>query len=85
MPAILVETPERSATVYASGVAEANHWLEFSAARQTMSPHLSAAESEALFGIASSPYGHGHHYRARLTFRFVAGGKERPLHSASEH
>jgi 6-pyruvoyltetrahydropterin/6-carboxytetrahydropterin synthase len=34
-----------------------------------MSPHLSAAENETLFGIASSPYGHGHHYRARMTFR----------------
>ena len=65
----LVETPERSATFYAGGVCEANYWLEFSAARQTMSPHLSAVENEALFGIASSPYGHGHHYRARLTFR----------------
>ena len=34
-----------------------------------MSPRLSAAENEKLFGIASSPYGHGHHYRARFTFR----------------
>ena len=48
----LVETPERSATFYAGGVCEANYWLEFSAARQTMSPHLSAAENEALFGVA---------------------------------
>jgi hypothetical protein len=51
----LVETPERSATFYAGGVCEANYWLEFSAARQTMSPHLSAVENEALFGSASSP------------------------------
>ena len=34
----LVETPERSATVYADGLSEANYWFEFSAARQTMSP-----------------------------------------------
>ncbi len=67
----LEETPQRSATVYASGVAEANHWFEFSAARQTMSPHLSERESRQLFGIAASPHGHGHHYRARLTFRFA--------------
>ena len=65
----LVENPERSATFYAEGVCEANYWLEFSAARQTMSPHLSATENETLFGVASSPYGHGHHYRARFTFR----------------
>ena len=71
----LVETPERSATFYAGGVCEANYWLEFSAARQTMSPHLSAAENETLFGVAASPYGHGHHYRARFTFRGDAGGR----------
>lgn len=65
----LVETPERSATVYADGVTEANYWFEFSAARQTMSPRLSAEENNALFGTAASPHGHGHHYRARLTFR----------------
>jgi 6-pyruvoyltetrahydropterin/6-carboxytetrahydropterin synthase len=65
----LVESPERSATYYADGATEENHWLEFSAARQTMSPHLSPAENEKLFGIASSPHGHGHHYRARFTFR----------------
>ena len=65
----LVESPERSATFYAGGASEENHWLEFSAARQTMSPHLSETENEALFGIAASPYGHGHHYRARFTFQ----------------
>lgn len=67
----LVEAPARSATIYAGGLCEANFWLEFSAARQTMSPHLSGAENEKLFGSASSPHGHGHHYRARLTFRDV--------------
>ncbi len=65
----LVESPERSATYYLDGAIDENHWLEFSAARQTMSPHLSAAENERLFGVASSPFGHGHHYRARFTFR----------------
>ena len=65
----LCESPERSATFYANGATDENHWLEFSAARQTMSPHLSAEENEKIFGSASSPYGHGHHYRARFTFR----------------
>lgn len=68
----LQETPERSATCYADGTVEENHWLEFSAARQTMSPHLSAEENEHLFGVAASPFGHGHHYRARFTFRAPA-------------
>jgi 6-pyruvoyltetrahydropterin/6-carboxytetrahydropterin synthase len=63
----LRETPERSATVYGDGVVEANYWFEFSAARKTMSPHLSAAENEKLFGVAVAE--HGHNYRARLTFR----------------
>jgi len=63
----LRETPERSATTYAEGAVEANYWFEFSAARKTISPHLSAAENEKLFGVACSE--HGHNYRARLTFR----------------
>jgi 6-pyruvoyltetrahydropterin/6-carboxytetrahydropterin synthase len=75
----LVETPERNATFYAGGVCEANYWLEFSAARQTMSPHLSATENETVFGSASSPHGHGHHYRARLTFRGEASARAQPL------
>ena len=70
----LVESPERSATAYAGGLCEANYWLEFSAARQTMSPHLSATENDALFGTAASPHGHGHHYRARFTFQSVSPG-----------
>jgi 6-pyruvoyltetrahydropterin/6-carboxytetrahydropterin synthase len=73
----LVESPERSATFYADGICEENHWLEFSAARQTMSPHLSAAENDALFGTAASPHGHGHHYRTRFTFRNAAGESSR--------
>jgi 6-pyruvoyltetrahydropterin/6-carboxytetrahydropterin synthase len=71
----LIETPERSATFYASGAGEGNYWFEFSAARQTMSPQLTAAENERLFGAAASL--HGHNYRARLTFRnekFSSGG-----------
>jgi 6-pyruvoyltetrahydropterin/6-carboxytetrahydropterin synthase len=63
----LIETPDRSATFYADGVAEGNHWFEFSAARQTMSPRLSPAENARLFGEAAAI--HGHNYRARLTFR----------------
>ena len=65
----LVESEERSATWYFDGAVDENHWLGFSAARQTMSPHLNAAENEAFFGLAASPHGHGHHYRARFTFR----------------
>jgi len=63
----LTESSERSATYYADGVSEANYWFEFSAARRTMSPHLSAEENARLFGPATST--HGHNYRARLTFR----------------
>ena len=65
----LAESEERSATFYATGISESNYWFEFSAARQTMSPHLSPEENEKLFGVAASPFGHGHNYRARLTFR----------------
>jgi 6-pyruvoyltetrahydropterin/6-carboxytetrahydropterin synthase len=64
----LSESENRSATYYSNGVSEGNYWFEFSAARQTMSPQLSSAENEKLFGEAASPFGHGHNYRARLTF-----------------
>ncbi len=63
----LIETPNRSATFYADGVCEGNYWFEFSAARQTMSPRLTAAQNAQLFGAASNT--HGHNYRARITFR----------------
>ena len=63
----LIETPDRSATFYFNGACEANYWFEFSAARQTMSPNLSPAENERLFGKAAAV--HGHNCRARLTFR----------------
>ncbi len=63
----LIETPDRTATFYADGAAEANYWFEFSAARQTMSPRLTPSENARLFGAAVAI--HGHNYRARLTFR----------------
>jgi 6-pyruvoyltetrahydropterin/6-carboxytetrahydropterin synthase len=63
----LSESEERSATFYSSGACEANYWFDFSAARQTASPQLTDAENEKLFGVAASPFGHGHNYRARLT------------------
>ena len=63
----VTECPERSATYYSTGACEANFWFEFSAARKTMSPLLSAEENARLFGEAISI--HGHNYRARLTFR----------------
>jgi len=64
----LSESGDRSATYYSNGVSEANYWFEFSAARQTVSPQLTSAENDKLFGRAASPFGHGHNYRARLTF-----------------
>lgn len=55
------------ATAYADGHVERHHWVSFSAARRTSSPHLSDAENEALFGVAASKAGHGHNYRLRVT------------------
>jgi len=63
----LTESPERGASYYSTDVCEANYWFEFSAARKTMSPHLSADENIRLFGPATIL--HGHNYRCRLTFR----------------
>jgi len=63
----LRETPERSATAYSNGAIEANYWFDFSAARKTISPHLSASDNEKLFGISTRE--HGHNYRVRLTLR----------------
>ena len=63
----LIETPDRSATFYFNGACEGNYWFEFSAARQTISPRLTAAENQRLFGAAAAV--HGHNYRTRLTFR----------------
>ena len=65
----LIESPGRSATAYADGCVDSNYTFDFSAARQTMSPNLTAEENERLFGVASSPHGHGHNYRVRLTMR----------------
>jgi 6-pyruvoyltetrahydropterin/6-carboxytetrahydropterin synthase len=77
----LRETPERSATAYANSVVEANYWFEFSAARKTISPYLSAAENEKLFGVACGE--HGHNYRARLTFR-VDSVSDKPAFAVQE-
>ena len=63
----LVESADRTSTFYEDGACDSNYWFEFSAARRTMSPQLSEAENEKLFGLATSV--HGHNYRARLTFR----------------
>jgi 6-pyruvoyltetrahydropterin/6-carboxytetrahydropterin synthase len=63
----LIETPDRSATFYADGICDANYWLEFSAARQTMSPRLTPAENAKIFGDSTAV--HGHNYRVRLSFR----------------
>jgi 6-pyruvoyltetrahydropterin/6-carboxytetrahydropterin synthase len=63
----LTESPERDATFYSNGACEVNYWFEFSAARKTMSPQLSAEQNARLFGPATSI--HGHNYRVRLTYR----------------
>ena len=73
----LTESPQRSATFYSDSACEGNYWFEFSAARQTMSPHLGKKENKRLFGEATSI--HGHNYRARLTFRAETGPGESPL------
>ncbi len=65
----LSESEKRSATYFGTGASESNYWFEFSAARQTTSPRLTSEENQKLFGVAASPFGHGHNYRARLTFR----------------
>jgi 6-pyruvoyltetrahydropterin/6-carboxytetrahydropterin synthase len=72
----LSESDDRSATFFGNGISEANYWFEFSAARQTMSPQLAPEENEKLFGVAASPFGHGHNYRARLTCRREAADGE---------
>lgn len=63
----LIESPDRSATFYVDGACDANYWFEFSAARQTMSPRLTATENARIFGESTAV--HGHNYRTRLTFR----------------
>jgi 6-pyruvoyltetrahydropterin/6-carboxytetrahydropterin synthase len=73
----LSESPERSATCYSTDISEANYWFEFSAARKTTSPLLSAEENARLFGRATSI--HGHNYRARLTFRSEQSADKAPL------
>ena len=69
----LSESNDRSATFYRNGLSEVNYWFDFSAARQTMSPQLTGAENEKLFGAAASPFGHGHNYRVRLTIAATGG------------
>ena len=75
----LSESEERSATYFGTGSSESNYWFDFSAARQTMSPRLTAEENQKLFGVAASPFGHGHNYRARLTFRGELNASGVPL------
>jgi 6-pyruvoyltetrahydropterin/6-carboxytetrahydropterin synthase len=63
----LAEFDGAGATAWASGKVERELWLSFSAARRTASPRLSDEENAELFGRASSPAGHGHGYRLRVT------------------
>ncbi|MEP7015396.1 MAG: 6-carboxytetrahydropterin synthase [Verrucomicrobiota bacterium] len=78
----LAELPGRSATFYSDGACDGNYSFEFSAARRTMSPHLTEEENHKMFGLSSSP--HGHHYRARLTFRTDKLDSEKPLVRADQ-
>jgi 6-pyruvoyltetrahydropterin/6-carboxytetrahydropterin synthase len=73
----LRESPDRTATFYENGAADANYWFEFSAARETMSPQLSKEENARLFGHSIRT--HGHNYRARLSFRAEKVAGEEPL------
>jgi 6-pyruvoyltetrahydropterin/6-carboxytetrahydropterin synthase len=61
------ESPETAAISYASGLVERQFSTWFSAARRTMSPHLSDVENTALYGVSSAPLGHGHQYRLLVT------------------
>ncbi|MEW6413210.1 MAG: 6-carboxytetrahydropterin synthase [Candidatus Zixiibacteriota bacterium] len=70
----LIESPQSEATAYADGRVERHLWTDFSAARQTYSPHLSQVENKDLFGKASSAFGHGHHYRLRVTLGGAVDG-----------
>ena len=72
----LVESAASAATAYADGRVERDIHLDFSAARRTCSPHLTEEENRAMFGIASSYEGHGHHYRLRITL----AGEVHPEH-----
>ena len=70
----LEDTDISAATAFVDGHIEEHHWLEFSAARSTRSPHLSEKENAELFGQAASRSGHGHNYRLRVTL----GGEYKP-------
>lgn len=60
----LVESPEAEATAYADRV-ERKSSIQFSAARRTEAPMLSAEENRHLFGPATND--HGHQYDLRVT------------------
>ncbi len=63
----LDETGQCSTKTFSAGQIERTLKLDFSAARRTCSPHLTDKENEQLFGVASSPTGHGHHYQTYIT------------------
>ena len=63
----LEDSPTSGATAYDDDSTERHFTIDFSAARRTWSPLLSERDNEKMFGIASAPAGHGHHYRLRVT------------------
>ncbi len=65
----LTASAEDEATAYGSSCTERHYWAEFSAARRTYSPNLNDAQNQNVFGMASLPSGHGHHYRLRVTLQ----------------
>lgn len=61
----LEETDTSAATAYADGRIERHFTIDFSAARRTVSPHLTDQQNRELFGKAVNIHGHG--YRLRVT------------------
>lgn len=69
----LEESNHTAACAFTDGRTERILRIDFSAARRTFSPHLNDDENEKLFGAASRPAGHGHHYYLWVTLESVSG------------
>ncbi|MCB2202258.1 6-carboxytetrahydropterin synthase [bacterium] len=62
----LMESEATAATAYCSGRVERHFTIDFSAARRTLSPHLTDQENNRLFGEATNIHGHGYRLRATI-------------------
>lgn len=80
----LTASPHDAATAYADGRIERHYERDFSAARVTRSPHLGEKENHNLFGVASSPSGHGHQYRLRATLCGPVADETGMIHPESD-